>query len=64
MRIAFDAKRALLNNTGLGNYSRRVIDELSESAPYNEYILYTPRAGDEAMKRTNPRDRLFDGCDS
>lgn len=51
MRIAFDAKRALLNNTGLGNYSRRVIDELSESAPDNEYILYTPRTGDEAMNR-------------
>ena len=29
MRIGFDAKRAFLNNTGLGNYSRDAIRILS-----------------------------------
>lgn len=43
MRIAFDAKRAFLNFTGLGNYSRFVLDALSEHEPDHEYLLYTPR---------------------
>jgi len=30
MRIGFDAKRAFLNKSGLGNYSRKQIDELTE----------------------------------
>lgn len=42
MIIAFDAKRAVYNNTGLGNYSRLIIDILSEYFPDNEYLLYTP----------------------
>lgn len=43
MRIGFDAKRVFNNFTGLGNYSRFVIDALSDHFPDNEYILYTPR---------------------
>lgn len=43
MRIAFDAKRAFYNNTGLGNYSRLIIDVMSEYYPDNEYLLFTPR---------------------
>ncbi len=35
MRIAFDAKRAFLNFTGLGNYSRFVIEALAEAFPDN-----------------------------
>lgn len=42
MRIAFDAKRAVYNSTGLGNYSRLIIDVMSEYYPDNEYLLYTP----------------------
>ena len=42
MRIGFDAKRAFLNNTGLGNYSRDSIRFLSEYFSTNEYFLYTP----------------------
>lgn len=42
MRIAFDAKRAFFNNTGLGNYSRNTIRQLSTFFPLNEYLLYTP----------------------
>ncbi|MFR9650764.1 MAG: glycosyltransferase family 1 protein [Rikenellaceae bacterium] len=43
MRIGFDAKRANSNNTGLGNYSRFVIDALAEYYPDNEYLLYMPK---------------------
>ena len=41
LRIGFDAKRAFLNNTGLGNYSRSVITSLASTFPENEYFLYT-----------------------
>lgn len=42
MRIAYDAKRLFNNFTGLGNYSRFVVDALAESYPENEYWLYSP----------------------
>ena len=42
MRIAFDAKRAFYNNTGLGNYSRNTIRQLGTFFPENEYLLFTP----------------------
>lgn len=43
MRIGFDAKRAFLNSTGLGNYSRDTIRLLSNYFPDNKYFLYTPK---------------------
>ena len=43
MRIGFDAKRAFLNNTGLGNYSRNTIQVLSHYFPNNRYLLYPPK---------------------
>ena len=42
MRIGFDAKRAAQNRTGLGNYSRFVINGLVNYAAGNEYFLYIP----------------------
>ena len=42
MRIGFDAKRAFLNKTGLGNYSRDTIRLLSHFFPENKYFLFTP----------------------
>jgi glycosyltransferase involved in cell wall biosynthesis len=42
MRIGFDAKRAYLNATGLGNYSRTLIRSLLEYYPENEYFLFSP----------------------
>lgn len=42
MRIGFEAKRAFKNFTGLGNYSRSVIQILSEKVPENQYFIYTP----------------------
>lgn len=43
MKIGFDAKRFFNNFTGLGNYSRFVINALSEYAPENDYLLYSPK---------------------
>jgi glycosyltransferase involved in cell wall biosynthesis len=45
VKIAFDAKRALFNATGLGNYSRYVVNNLSARYPENDYLLYTPGKG-------------------
>lgn len=42
MRIGFDAKRAFLNRTGLGNYSRNIILQLDEFFPDTELVLFSP----------------------
>ena len=39
MKIGFDAKRAFLNNTGLGNYSRDTIQLLTENNPEITFFL-------------------------
>ena len=53
MRIGFDGKRAVQNFTGLGNYSRYIVDILCQFSPENEYVLYAPK------KRENKRlDKL------
>ena len=44
MKIGFDAKRLFNNFTGLGNYSRFVVEALSRTYPKNDYWLYTPKA--------------------
>lgn len=51
MIIGFDGKRAVNNNTGLGNYSRLVLEELSArlSDSADELRVYAPRM------RENPR---------
>ncbi|HKK62811.1 MAG TPA: glycosyltransferase family 1 protein [Bacteroidales bacterium] len=43
MKIGFDAKRAFTNNTGLGNYSRTIINALNQSYPELELNLYAPK---------------------
>ncbi len=43
MIIGFDAKRAANNKTGLGNYSRFIIEGLSQYYPNNNYLLYIPK---------------------
>ena len=43
MNIGFDAKRALFNRSGLGNYSRSTIRLLSLFYPENKYYLFTPK---------------------
>lgn len=48
-KIGFDGKRAVQNFTGLGNYSRYLLEAMQNCFPENEYILYAPR------ERENPR---------
>lgn len=55
MKIGFEAKRAFHNNTGLGNYSRQIIQDLNQFYPDNEFYLYTP----SFEKNENPMFRLF-----
>lgn len=43
MKIAFDAKRAYQNATGLGNYSRTIISSLSDLYPAHHYYLCAPK---------------------
>ncbi|MDR1562430.1 MAG: glycosyltransferase family 4 protein [Dysgonamonadaceae bacterium] len=43
MNIGFDAKRIVQNNTGLGNYSRFVVEVMSEYFPDNNYFLLAPK---------------------
>lgn len=45
MNIGFDAKRAYHNNTGLGYYSRTLIQLLSGYFPEHQYYLFNPRPG-------------------
>ena len=52
MRIGFDAKRAFFNKSGLGSYSRNLIQGLAEKYPENEYVLYTPGLNYELFEPT------------
>lgn len=52
MIIGFDAKRALYNNTGLGSYSRTLLNDLSGIiTPDITMNLYTPGQGDDELRR-------------
>lgn len=46
MRIAFDAKRAFQNHTGLGHYSRTLLSSLMSMYPEHEYYLMAPKVTD------------------
>jgi glycosyltransferase involved in cell wall biosynthesis len=43
LRFGFDAKRFFNNYTGLGNYSRDILKNLSSVYPENEYYLYSSK---------------------
>ena len=43
MNIGFDAKRLFNNFTGLGNYSRFVVNALCDFEPDHRYLLYSPK---------------------
>ncbi|MEA1887954.1 MAG: glycosyltransferase family 1 protein [Bacteroidota bacterium] len=42
MIIGFDAKRAFFNRSGLGSYSRNLLNSFFRFYPDNKYILYSP----------------------
>ncbi|RXK85620.1 glycosyltransferase family 4 protein [Filimonas effusa] len=46
MKIAFEAKRAYTNGTGLGHYSRTLLSSLAVNFPEHSYYLCTPRLTD------------------
>ncbi len=46
MNIAFDAKRAYHNGTGLGHYSRTLINSMAAHFPQHQYFLCNPKPSD------------------
>lgn len=56
MKIAFDAKRVTCNRTGLGNYSRWMVNTLSRFFPGNQYLLFTPSFGEEDLRKQISQD--------
>ncbi|MDQ3045990.1 MAG: glycosyltransferase family 4 protein [Bacteroidota bacterium] len=51
MNIGFDAKRAFLNSSGLGNYARTLIKSLDTHFPENQYTLFTTRQAETDFKK-------------
>lgn len=45
MNIGYDAKRAFHNGTGLGHYSRTLVNSLAEFYPVHQYYLFNPKPG-------------------
>lgn len=43
MKIGYEAKRVFKNFTGLGNYSRWVVQSLATAYPNNLFFLYSPK---------------------
>ncbi|RLJ79910.1 glycosyltransferase family 4 protein [Pedobacter alluvionis] len=43
LKIGYDGKRAANNLTGLGNYSRSLIEHLASQYPEHEYLVYAPK---------------------
>ena len=54
MKIGFDAKRIVQNFTGLGNYSRYVVEGMARFAPQTQCVLYAPE------RRESRRLSLFE----
>jgi glycosyltransferase involved in cell wall biosynthesis len=51
MNIGFDAKRAFFNHSGLGNYSRTLIQSLCNYFPENTYELFVPGRNGKAFEK-------------
>ncbi len=43
LTIGYDGKRTVCNFTGLGNYSRLIIESVAQSMPRSRLLVYTPR---------------------
>ena len=52
IKIGYDAKRLFNNFTGLGNYSRTLLEDLNTFFPENEYWLFTTKT--QKNQRTVP----------
>ena len=53
MRIGFDAKRAFLNTSGLGNFSRNTLNALQRYYPKYNYTLFTPEIKPGMLEQQN-----------
>jgi glycosyltransferase involved in cell wall biosynthesis len=56
MRLGFDGKRVIQNFTGLGNYSRFILNILTRNFPENSYLVYTSKTPDKDQR--NKLDKL------
>ena len=54
MRIGFDAKKAQRNLTGIGNYSRRVINAIFQFEKDDDLVLYGPQKSVDAAESQLP----------
>lgn len=59
MKIGFDAKRAVSNSTGLGNYSRFVISNLIKYYPDNIYRLFISKLPKEDKENEIKKDKTI-----
>lgn len=59
MKIGFDAKRFYNNYTGLGNYSRYVIEIINEHFPNDELFLFTPTIKKEFEQYKNKYNTIL-----
>ncbi|MFV0344716.1 MAG: glycosyltransferase family 4 protein [Bacteroidales bacterium] len=50
MKLAYDAKRITNNYTGLGNYSRFVVNNLAEQYTEDSFLLFSPDEAKPAMR--------------
>ena len=51
MRIGFDAKKIVKNATGIGNYSRSLLNALAQNYPQHEFYLFAQSGGKERLYR-------------
>ena len=58
MTIGFDAKRALNNGSGLGNYSRNLLNALMQHFPNEEYLLFSPKVKEEFFNQLNGQFKI------
>ncbi len=62
MNIGFDAKRAYHNGTGLGHYSRTLLQSLSAYYPEHHYFLFNPKhPGSFSIQGDNIHEILPEG---
>ena len=64
--VGFDAKRAFYNHSGLGNYSRNLLNSLIKNYPGNSYYLFTPETknrvnieNEESYRLIEPKPFIF-----
>lgn len=60
MKIAYDAKRYYHNRTGLGNYSRTLVNSMQQLFPNEEFVLYDEKSYTRTFRLG--RKAKQDGC--